>query len=251
MKTQNQTSSQGNRNPHAITRSIVLHLLPGLLIGAGYYLLVPVVRNFGFPSLTALNLAALLFLIPLELGILFFEKQTQDAENFEDIIRYRQPLSWQQFLLWVPVIFLASALILTLLTPISKYLQTFFAWIPDTYRLDMGLGGGYSKTVLIITYLLSFLTTTLAAPIVEELYFRGYLLPRMPDLGGWTPLVHGALFALYHTWSPWLAFSRTLALLPLIYIVRWKRNLYLGMAAHCLLNAIDVVIGIQFIMQMS
>ena len=251
MNTKNQPIRKITADTHSPGLSILLHLLPGLLIGVGYYLLVPVVGRFGFPSITALNLAALLFLIPIELGILYYHQQTSSADSWKDIILYRRPLSWGQFLLWVPVIFLSSALILTLLTPISNYLQTFFAWIPETYRLAMGLGGGYSKSVLIITYTFSFLTTTLAAPIVEELYFRGYLMPRMPALGGWAPVVHGALFALYHTWSPWLVFSRTLALLPLIYIVRWKKNLYLGMTAHCLLNAIDVVIGIQFILQMT
>jgi membrane protease YdiL (CAAX protease family) len=83
---------------------------------------------------------------------------------------------------------------------------------------------------------------------VEELYFRGFLLPRMPEkLKGWSPLANSFLFAIYHTWSPWMIVTRTIALLPLIYVVQRKRNIYVGMIAHCLANLIDVIMMIAFI----
>ena len=40
-------------------------------------------------------------------------------------------------------------------------------------------------------------------PTVEELYFRGPLLPRIDRLGAWAPVLNSGLFALYHFWSPW------------------------------------------------
>lgn len=64
-------------------------------------------------------------------------------------------------------------------------------------------------------------------------------------------LVHSLLFALYHVWSPWMVLARTLALLPLIYIVRLKRNIGLGMAAHWLINSIDFFVGVGFILAMG
>jgi len=118
-------------------------------------------------------------------------------------------------------------------------------------RLDMGLGGEYSKSVLIITYLFAFIFVVIVAPTVEELYFRGYLLPRMPRWKGWTPILHSTLFALYHTWTPWMAITRTIAMLPLIYIVQRKRNIYLGIIIHCLINVIDIIIGVVFIFSLS
>ena len=89
------------------------------------------------------------------------------------------------------------------------------------------------------------------APTVEELYFRGYLLPRMPHLKGWSPLLHSALFALYHTWTPWLAVTRTIFVLPLIYVVQRKKNIYLGVIAHCLINTIDVIVAVIYILGLS
>ena len=98
---------------------------------------------------------------------------------------------------------------------------------------------------------ITFIFIAIIAPIVEELYFRGYLLPRMPHLKGWSPLLHSALFALYHTWTPWMVFTRTIGVLPLIYIVQFKRNIYLGIIAHCLMNVIDIIIGVVFIISLT
>jgi membrane protease YdiL (CAAX protease family) len=236
---------------HSLPLSILLHLLPGILTGAAYYLLVPAVTSRGYPTITALVGASLLILIPFELGLLLYKGKKKGSKGLEGIVLYREKLPFQQYLIWVPVIFFSSGLILTLLTPVSEFLQGFFLWIPGEFMIDMGLGGDYSKSVLILTYGLSFLLVTVISPTVEELYFRGYLLPRMPDCKGWSPLLHTALFALYHTWTPWLALARTAAVLPLAYIVRWKKNILLGVIAHVLLNTIDIVIGVVFILHLS
>jgi membrane protease YdiL (CAAX protease family) len=151
----------------------------------------------------------------------------------------------------VPVIFIASGAIITLLNPVSTAMAAWFDWIPEPLRLGMGLSEEFSRSKLIQTYALHFVFIIFVAPTVEEWYFRGYLLPRMPQKLGWSgPLVHSLLFALYHVWSPWMVLARTLALLPLIYIVRWKENIRLGMAAHWLINSIDFFVGLGFILAM-
>jgi hypothetical protein len=236
---------------HTLAQSIALHVIPGLLIGAFYFATVRPITDLGVPSLAALTLAAAVVLIPLELGFLLNRSRKAGTQGLAAVVRYRRPLPWHQYLIWVPVIFVASGLIITLAAPVTAYLETFFRWIPEAFRLEMGLSGEYPKSVLVVIYLFNFLVVALLAPTVEELYFRGYLLPRMPRMRGWAPVVHAALFALYHTWTPWMVVARTLALLPLILIVRRKRNLYVGIIAHCLLNAIDVVVGFAYILGQS
>ena len=88
------------------------------------------------------------------------------------------------------------------------------------------------------------------APTVEEFYFRGYLLPRMGYAGKWAPLLHTFLFGIYHVWTPWMFLTRTLGMLPLAYAVRW-RNLNIGIITHILVNALDVITAISFIIGMS
>ena len=82
----------------------------------------------------------------------------------------------------------------------------------------------------------------IVAPVVEELYFRGYLLPRMPQrLGRWRAPTHAVLFAAYHLWSPWLIPTRVLAILPLAYIAVRTRDVRIGVVTHVVLNATDLV----------
>ncbi len=81
----------------------------------------------------------------------------------------------------------------------------------------------------------------IAIPIIEELYFRGFLLPRMARWGNWAPLISVALFSLYHLWLPWENPTRIIALLPVIYAVQWKHNIYLSIAVHALLNTIGSI----------
>jgi membrane protease YdiL (CAAX protease family) len=41
------------------------------------------------------------------------------------------------------------------------------------------------------------------APVVEELFFRGLLLPRMRKVFGRIEWVVGTIFGLYHLHQPW------------------------------------------------
>jgi membrane protease YdiL (CAAX protease family) len=127
----------------------------------------------------------------------------------------------------------------------------FFSWIPEDRMLDMGLSEDYSKTKLVITYTLFLIFIVLVLPTIEELYFRGYLLPRMPEKPKlFTEVIHSALFALYHVWTPWLFVTRTFGVLPLVAVVKRKENIYLGIIAHCLINSIDLFIGWACIMKL-
>lgn len=238
---------------HSLVESIIYHLVPGLLIGAVYYLIVPAIQSAGYPSVMALILTAMFVLVPVELGILFYQGKKRSGKlSLKGIVLYQQKLPWHQYVLWVTVIFVTSGLIMTLLNPISSMIEGWFDWIPESLRLGMGLSGDYERGKLIQTYILHFIFIIFIAPSVEEVYFRGFLLPRMPDKLRWgKPILHSFLFALYHIWSPWMFLARTLALLPLIYIVRWKKNFYLGMIAHWLINSIDFFVGVAFIVGMG
>jgi len=239
-----------NTREHSFQKSVLLHLLPGILTGIVYYALAPVVRSQGFPTVMALILAGILALIPFELGYLLYQKKKSGESFFKGIIPYSNPIPLRDYFIWVPVVFLLSGLLFTLFNFSSDLLMAFFSWIPEHLHLDMGLDGGFSKGNMITTAILFFVFVVVILPVTEELYFRGYLLPRMPKrLRGWSPVLHSALFALYHVWTPWMFVTRTVGVLPLIYIVMRKRNILLGIIVHCLLNLIDLIILIIYIMK--
>ncbi len=235
---------------HSLLKSTILHLLPGLLIGGCYFALVPVVRKFGFPSVMALMLSGIFVLIPFELGLLIFQKRATGQTFFKGIVLYFNKITTWKYFVLVPAIFIASGLLFKAFSFTSTYLKTLFAWLPSYMFMDMGLDGSYSRSILIKTYIPFFFLIVLILPTIEELYFRGYLLPRMPSrLKGWTEIIHSGLFAAYHTWTPWMFVVRTIGVLPLIYTVKRKENLLIGIIAHCLINSVDLIIGVMFILR--
>jgi uncharacterized protein len=236
---------------HSLLKSIILHLLPGILVGICYYAITPIVLLHGFPSVMALNLSGLFILLPFELGFLRYQKKKEGVSSLKGIMVYTKTLKSWQYLVYVFVIIVLSGIAFKVFSFTSDLLMPLLKQIPAEMQLNMGLNGEYLKSKLIITYALFLILVVIAIPIVEELYFRGYLLPRMPSkLKGWTVLIHSGLFALYHTFSPGLIIVRTLGVFPLVYMVKRKENIYIGMVAHCLGNSIDFVVGLLFILNM-
>jgi membrane protease YdiL (CAAX protease family) len=237
---------------HSPLKSVVLHLLPGILTGAVYFALAPVVRRGGYPTVMAIILAGIFVIIPFELGLLFYQRKKTGERFFNGIVRYTKALPFWQYLIIIPGILVLSAAMFKILEFSSVYLESLFGWLPSDLLLNMGLDGEYEKGKLLLTYILFLIFIVFIGPVTEEFYFRGYLLPRMPvGLKGWTEISHSFLFALYHTWTPWMLAVRTFGILPLVYAVRRKENIWLGIVAHCLLNSMDFIIGASFLLKLG
>ncbi|MBE0696614.1 MAG: CPBP family intramembrane metalloprotease [Anaerolineaceae bacterium] len=239
--------NQNQIEKHSIAQSIFFHLFPGALIGTFCFLFRQTANNFGYPAILALVLAVAFILIPTELGYLLYQgKKRTGRYSLNGIIHLKSSLPWWQFLIWVLVVFAAIGILFALMKPVEGFLKDrIFFWIPD---LDNGLDGKYSRTILTITYFLYFLFVVILGPIVEELYFRGYLLPRMK--GKFAVLIHSFLFAAYHFFTPWLIISRTIGFLPLILVAK-KKSITMAMAVHILCNSVDFVTAFVFIMNIS
>ena len=238
-------SNQQENEIHSTTKSIILHLAPGILTGAFYFLVREPLHTIGYPSMMALMCAIIVVLIPVELGYLLYEGKKKNGRfSLQGVILYRTSIPTWQYFLWVLVLVALLGLIFTLMKPVDAFLQqNLYGWVPV---FESGLQAGYSRGALVWTYVMLAIFGAIVAPTVEELYFRGFLLPRMGYAGKWAPLLHSFLFALYHVWTPWMFLTRTMAMLPLIYAVRW-RNLNLGIVTHILVNLVDVVMGFAFI----
>ncbi len=231
---------------HSTAQSLILHFLPGVLVGCFYFLALKPVANMGYPSFFAQFLAFAFILVPFELGFLFVQgKKKTGRFTFWGIISYQKSIPWWQYIVWVPIIFVIVGALMTLFKPVDSYLQkVLFFWMPD---VNSGLDGTYSKTILIVTYSVFLIINVFLAPMVEELYFRGYLLPRMK--GKYAILFHSFLFAAIHVFSPWMIIARTIGFLPIIIGTR-KKNIYVGMIVHMLCNAMGFVTGIIYISKM-
>ncbi|UCE17151.1 MAG: CPBP family intramembrane metalloprotease, partial [Gemmatimonadota bacterium] len=129
--------------------------------------------------------------------------------------------------------------------PIDTFLLSHvFHWFPDQLQLNEIITNLslYSKSTLLLTLVLGFLVNGIFGPSVEVLYFRGFLLPRISRFKKWAPFINTVLFSVYHFFTPWQIFSRIIGLIPLFYVVWWKRNMYIGIWVHCLMNTIATIL---------
>jgi len=130
------------------------------------------------------------------------------------------------------------------LSPLDEYIiKTYFSWLPSvfSFALTPAAASQYPAWAVNATVIAGFILNGFAGPIVEELYFRGYLLPRIPASRFWSPLINVVLFSLYHLFSPWQNITRILSLVPMVYAVSWKRNIYLSMVTHCTVNVLGMI----------
>lgn len=230
------------QDQHSIGLSIFLHLFPGLILLLGFILIGPVVSSYGMPSLLAIIFIDALIVLPLMVGIICYAGcYAQDQKARIPVIGYREKLRWPLFVLLVFATLGWSILSFVLLAPFSEVLrEAVFFGLPDWFDLGHYVASpeSYKFSAVLITWLLALVVTSIAAPIVEEIYFRGFLLPRIDRYGGWAPLINVVLFSVYHFWSLWLTPTRIAALLPLVYVVWFKRCIYVAIVVHVLLNVV-------------
>jgi len=237
------TRSAAGEEQHSLAKSILLHLAPGAVVTLVYALLTPPLLKLGLPNLLTLNLAAILVLVPLELWILFTEGRKKNGRySLAGVALYRERIPlWQLIglafglLVWMGACF---SLLSPRLDPLVQ--KTLFGWVPAWVPLASTFSG-YPKSTAVWTLAISLVCTSWIAPFVEEYYFRGYLLPRLSRFGSLAPVINVTLFSLYHFFTPWQALTRILAVTPMAWIVMRKRNLYVGIAAHLMLNTIGLL----------
>ncbi len=237
---------------HSILKSILLHLLPGAPILLVYIIAAPFFVKLGFPPAFALCLAIPIALIPTQLGILLFTSKKEYGEwSLKSMLSYTKKVSvWQYIVFGIIIIAWSGLCFMILSKPVGGFLiEKLFSWAPEWFINGNTFEG--SKKILLITWIMIMVLGNILGPIVEELYFRGYLLPRISRLKGWAIILNAVLFATYHFWSPWEVITRSIAVLPVSYIAYKKRNIYIGMIAHVVLNIVSSMSLLFLILKMS
>lgn len=158
------------------------------------------------------------------------------------MILYRERTPAAQFVGLVAALFLWSGTFAVILYPPldTFFIGVFFSWLPEWFFFTDDFGR-YTTGALLFTWALGLVLNAFAGPVVEELYFRRYLLPRISRFGVPAPVMNAVLFSLYHFFTPWQNVGRIVGLLPMVYAVWWKRDIRIGIAVHCLSNLFSML----------
>ena len=237
------------QNQHSVLKSVLLHLIPGIIVLGGIFLFSQPVfcEILGFDPIFSpflgFLMSILFCLIPIQVGIILFAGKKQNKSfTLKNILGNTEKSPTKQYFLYIPLYILFAFIFFYLLSPPVNdfFIEKVFWWYPQEYNFqnqmqDPAAMQGYDGfTFLFISYIL---LSCIIAPIVEEFYFRGFLLPRMDrKMGKAAPFVNTILFSIYHFFSPWENLIRILVLIPFVYLVWRKKDIRFGIFSHVILN---------------
>jgi CAAX protease family protein len=224
----------------SLARSIFWHLLPGALLLIFYLAMGPIAIQMGYPPEVAALIGTLLILMPVELGHLWLKSGR--SLSLKGAIFYTNFAGWKSYLLWVPAMIVWGFLMWGIGNVAGATItQNLLTWLPAWF-IGASDFSQYSRGAILATLGLNLLVNGLLAPVVEELYFRGHLLPRIGRFGRLAPVIGATLFTIYHFWQPMIYLPIFLAMLPWIYLVWRKKDVRLGIVIHCGLNLIGALL---------
>jgi CAAX protease family protein len=226
---------------------VTLHLLPGAVQMGAYAVFAPLLLRAGAPRMLAFLAAVLLAGLPCMVAVLFCARGRKGLGQspLRPVVGNREPMPvWQYVALYVPLLAVAFGLLFAT-APLNRLLaEEVFFWLPDYLQPEWQPPAPPARALVLLGLALQVVIDGVVAPVTEEVYFRGFLLPRMRSFGGLAPAASALLFAAQHFWQPYNWALIFLLNLPLAYVVWWKRNIYIGMLLHCSANTIGAVLAL-------
>lgn len=221
------------------------HLVPGAIFSALLILLSRVFIQHGLTAYLAELLLIPACLLPMLVGIMLFSARRLGPDvPLRRAIGNRAPGTIADYTGWPILLFLCWALASLAVVPLSGRLEAWYlTWFPAQLGNHALVSGVISSPPAQrqATLVLAILFSGLLAPLVEEAYFRGFLLPRMKHLGWPAPVLSAFLFGLYHFFTPWGLPAIFVAFLPIAFVVQAKQNFRIGVVVHAMFNLVGVL----------
>lgn len=224
-------------------RDVAKIMLLSIILPFGILLMVVGLSHFGILGQSVrtaiknndLVLDTIFVIISLlvELGLLWWLLHKYNAKLSD--------LGLKKFTIWKGVLYILGGFILfAVLVAIAFVLVSILAPSVD---IDQAQDVGFEFGRAGIGLWVSFFVTVICAPIIEELYFRGLLLPTLTKRFGWIVGVVGssAFFAILHGQTNVIIYTFLLGCILSVFYIRLK-SIIPGIALHMINNALAFIV---------
>ncbi|SDL77711.1 CPBP family intramembrane glutamic endopeptidase [Tessaracoccus oleiagri] len=221
--------------------AIALHLLPGAVLLLFQVLAGSWLVAHRLPAIWGLMAGVVLVVIPFEIGAIALSSRGLRVGTVARELGVRRPRrrDIRSLLVLGPVCLLLPGLAVWS----ERWMRSsLFAWVPSWVGGDAAQLAELPGSLLLPTAILWVVTLVVLGPAVEEVYFRGWLLQRIPGRRPWVGVVVSAgLFAVYHLWQPQSWPTLLLFALPLTLLARRTGNTLLTFLVHASVNVVTFV----------
>lgn len=234
--------------------------IPSAIGFFGFRVILPIIYDNGTPAVVAWPAIASIMLLAFTLVPLWFMKR--EAASLGISLKARlclKPISRKEWLLalGILVIGLIAAMALSSASvmwsefsgfKVPEYFPFFLnpaidpmATDPASLTPGFELKGAYWLVgLMLVTLLLNIL--------VEEIYFRAWLLPKMQSLGKASWVVNGVAFAFYHTFQLWLLPQILPLSLFMAFVVYKTKSIWPAFVIHLLVNSLTGAAMVYLVM---
>lgn len=187
-------------------------------------------------------------LVPIELGIILLASKKEYGKcSLKSAFAGQEKMAiWKSILISFSF-FGVAGLLSAFIAPLENQ---FFSEVRSNLLNNLPIGfdwtnfeyiKSFPKSIFIVTCIYYGIFNVFIGPLVEELFFRGYLTSHYNKQSSFTPIFIAILFSLYHFWLPFNNLFRILAFAPVAYAAYKKKNLYISICFHCFCNMFSVV----------
>lgn len=210
---------------------------PGLASLAVFVPVALLLDGSGIPIMAALFAGILLGEVPVSWWLMIRGVRREGSQVSADaLFPWRTSPGWARLaLVGVPLALAGMIVVFGLASALEPPIRdALFAWVPEGLVLETGPEGMMeaSRAGMVTVWILSGIVGVGIGGVTQELYHRGFLLPRTAALGAWAVPFNAGAFAVMHLAAPWgWPFFFLAALLWGAAVYRW-RSVQLGLAGH-------------------
>lgn len=241
------TQIQPGASQLSIWTVLFLIFAPSLLLLLAYIPSVYLWRDT-LPPLLMFFILASLILFPIQLLVVLFASTKEYGRySLDSAFTCHRPLSWLKVVAIASVIWAFAGIMSVTVAPLEERLfapvserlwevaPAYFDWTDFDYLEQ------FPGNILLLTALMYLILNGFIGPIVEELFFRGYLTAKLSRYGDYAPLIVTVLFSLYHWWLPFNNLFRIIAFFPAAYAAWRMKNIYIAILFHVLSNLVSSI----------
>lgn len=245
-------SAEKNNYKLSLIKVVFLIFIPSAILMLVYVLLGHMQEII--PSLLLFYVCAVSILFPIEIGVILnASKKEYGTYSLKSAFANHKRMSWWKIFLYGSFLFAFAGIMSVVVAPLENNLlaplsdkltesmPVYFDWNNVEFLKQ------YPKDILLLTSVSYFIFNVFVGPIVEELFFRGYLTSKISRYGNLAPVIITILFSLYHFWLPFNNIFRISIFLPAALIAWRMKNIYISIVFHCMCNlfaTVSFIIGV-------